>query len=325
MESKNPIFCDIGITENCIFKCKMCRLWQSPRNPNELSLDEWKDFVISLKEFGTKDIRLHFAGGEPLLKEGILDLIEFANKNGFTTVMVTNGFLIDEVMAQRIAHSGLGVISISLDSLAADIHDFLRGIKGAYKQVIQAIDYLSKLGGKNISILAVIMGFNLDGVVELAEWVDKNDNLSSIYFQAVSQPIAMSKDQRWYDKEEFSYLWPKDKIYLDYVIDRLIDYKNRGYKIANSIRQLEMFKAYFRQPDKLHDSMGCTQGDYVIYIRPAGEVLLCGSMAPIGNVRRDNIKKLWHSQEAALRRKDIYSCKESCLNVINCFENKDLP
>lgn len=325
MEINNPIFCDIGITENCIFKCRMCRLWQTAKNPNELSIGEWKDFITSLEEFGTNNIRLHFAGGEPLVKEGVLDLIGFANKKGFTTVMVTNGFLIDEVMADRIVCSGLDVISISLDSLNADMHDFLRGVKGAYKQAIRAIDHLNKRGAKSVSILAVIMGINLNNLIELTNWVNNNDSLSSIYFQAISQPIATPKDEQWYEKDEYGYLWPKDKLHLDSVIDRLIAYKNKGYKISNSIKQFEMFKFYFKQPNKLREGMVCNQGDYIIYIRPSGEVLLCGSKPFIGNIRKDKIKKIWDSREAILRRQQIYNCKESCLNVINCFEDKDLP
>lgn len=325
MEIKSPIFCDIAITENCIFKCKICRLWQTVKNPNELSIDEWKNFITSLEQFGSSNIRLHLAGGEPLIKEGILDLIGFANKKGLITVMVTNGFLIDVAVAEGIARSGLNVISISLDSLDADIHDFLRGIKGAHRRVLQAIDYLNKQGVKSISILAVIMEPNLDNLIELADWVNKNDALSSIYFQAISQPLATPKNEQWHEKGEFSYLWPKDKMRVDSIIDQLIGYKNKGYKISNSIRQLETFKAYFRQPNRLRDGMMCNQGDYIIYIRSTGEALLCSSMAPIGNIKTDNIRKLWNSKEAMLIRKQIYSCRESCLNVINCFENKNLP
>jgi len=325
MEIKSPIFCDIGITENCIFKCKMCRFWQTPKNNNELSIDEWKYFITSLKEIGGTNIRLHFSGGEPLLKEGVLDLLEFSNNIGFRTFIVTNGFLIDETIADRIARSGIEVITISLDSLDENMYDFLRGTKGAYKKALQAIDYLDKHGAKSISILSVIMGLNLDYVIELAEWAERNRSISSIYFQAISQPIATAKDRLWYEKDEFSYLWPKDKIRLDSVIAKLEDYKNKGYKISNSKKQLEMFRAYFREPDKFGLGIQCDQGDYILYLRPTGDVLLCGYMAPIGNVRKERIKDIWYSEEASLRRKQIYSCKESCLNVINCFVDKELP
>ncbi len=323
MSVKPPIFCDIGITENCMLRCKMCRIWEAPERPDELSIEDWKDFITSLEEFGSDDIRVHFAGGEPLIKKGILDLISFANKKGFTTVMVTNGFLVDDAMAEKIVRSGLDVLSISLDSLDAGTHDFLRGKEGVHSQAVRAIDYLKRHGAKGISILTVITASNLDSLTELVKLVDDNDSLSSIYFQAISHPIAMPKDEQWYKKDEFSCLWPRDKRYLNSVIDSLIERKNRGSKISNSVRQLEMFKSYFDRPDELNGDTKCDQGDYVVYVHSNGDIFLCGQMAPIGNVKTDNIKELWYSEKAGSRRKEIYDCKKSCLNVINCFEDKD--
>ena len=325
MEMNAPVFCDIGITENCIFKCKMCRLWQSQENPNELSIEDWKGFIDSLVECGFAKLRLHFAGGEPLVKKGIINVLAHAHRKGFTTVMVTNGFLIDEPMAAKIALSGLDVISLSLDTLDADTHDFLRGVKGAHAQVIQAIKNLKKCGVKSISILAVIMGPNIQDLIRLVEWVNNNDDLSSIYLQAIAQPIAMDKDDQWYEREPLGYLWPQDKIQLDAVIDRLIEYKRQGYKISNSISQLEFFKTYFRQPNKISVDKVCQQGNYVMYIRPTGDVLLCGSRAAVGNIKDRLIKDIWHSQEAITRRGQMSDCKESCLNILNCFEDKNLP
>ncbi|MFC1666940.1 radical SAM protein [Candidatus Omnitrophota bacterium] len=322
---KSPIYCDISITENCMFQCKMCKLWQLPRNNSELSINEWKDFIVSLEEFGSNDIRLHFGGGEPLLKEGMLDLIEFANKRGFSTVMVTNGFLIDEAMAERIAHSGLDVISISLDSMDGELHDFLRGQKGAHRRAIQTVSYLNKLGAKSISILTVITGANMKGLVDLVEWVNTNDSISSIYLQAVSQPIAMPKDAEWYKKEEGTYLWPHDEELRVRTIDKLIDFKTRGGKISNSVAQLIRFKDYFRKPDSFSKGMVCNQGDYVVYVRATGEVFLCGSKSPIGHIKKGKIKDFWHSKDADLRRKEIRACTESCLNLLNCFVDKELP
>ncbi|MDD4909332.1 MAG: radical SAM protein [Candidatus Omnitrophica bacterium] len=325
MEIKKPIFCDIGITERCMFRCRMCRFWETAENRPELSGRQWIEFIGSLKESWGNDIRLHFAGGEPLLKDGFLDILDFANDAGFRTFIVTNGFLMDENIAGRLTRSGTEGITISLDSLDAQTHDFLRGTRGAHRQAITAIGHLREKGAKGITVLAVIMGYNLGHIIELADWAQANEHISSIYFQAISQPIATAKDSRWYEKEEFSCLWPGDLARLDSVIERLADYKRRGYKISNSISQLEMFKTYFRQPERLFEGMVCTQGDYVIYIRPGGDVLLCGSMAPIGNVRENSIKDLWDSPEASLRREQIHNCQEACLNVINCFVDKDLP
>ncbi|MDD5560755.1 MAG: radical SAM protein [Candidatus Omnitrophica bacterium] len=324
MEINAPVFCDIGITENCIFKCKMCRLWESRENTDELSIEEWKYFIDSLAECGFSKVKLHFAGGEPLVKKGVIDVLAHAHRKGFTTVMVTNGFLIDEAMAARIASCGLDVISISLDTLDADMHDSLRGVKGAHAQAMRAIKNLKKEGVKSISILAVIMGPNIQHLVELVEWANNNNDLSSIYLQAISQPIATDKDDQWYERESLRYLWPHNEIELDAVMNQLIEYKRQGYKISNSIRQLQVFKTYFRQPNKLGMDMICSQGNYVMYIRPSGDVLLCGSRVAVGNIKDSLIKDIWYSTEAMVRREQMRNCKESCLNVLNCFENKKL-
>jgi len=324
MEINEPVFCDIGITENCIFKCKMCRLWESRVDPKELSVDDWKVFIDSLAECGFSKVKLHFAGGEPLVKKGIIDVLAHAHGRGFTTVMVTNGFLIDEPMAARIASCGLDVVSISLDTLDSDTHDYLRGVKGAHVQAMRAIKNLKKEGVKSVSILAIIMGPNIQHLVDLVEWANNNNDLSSIYLQAISQPIATDKDNQWHGREPLRYLWPHDKIQLDSVIDRLIGYKKQGYKISNSIEQLEVFKEYFKQPNKLGVGKVCNQGDYVMYIRPTGDVLLCGSREAVGNIKTSFIRDIWHSKEAITRREQMRNCKESCLNVLNCFEDKKL-
>lgn len=320
-----PIFCDIGITEECLFRCKMCTLWQSQKNNNELSVDEWKAFVDSLLEFGTRQIKLHFAGGEPLLKEGVFDIVEHANRHGFVTVMVTNGFLINEKIAEIIVSSGLDVLSLSLDSLDAKTHDFLRGYDGSCARLLQAIGTLKAKGAKSISILAVISGVNIGHISELVKWVNNNCALSSIYLQAVGHPIAAPKNERWYASQEFGFLWPSNSEQVNAVIDQLVDYKNQGYKISNSLEQLETFRRYFLDPLSVRVGSICTQGDYVVSIRPTGDVFLCGAMAPIGNIREEKLAHIWHSPEAESARKHIHQCQENCLVALNCFENKDLP
>ncbi len=325
MVMKAPIFCDIGITEQCMFQCKMCKFWTMPPRLEELAIEDWKHFITSLEKSWGSAIRLHFAGGEPLLKKGMTDLLGFAHSKGFRTFIVTNGYLVDGTVARELVRSGVEGISISLDSLDPDTHDALRGKRDAFSHAMQAIDYLAADGAKGIAILSVIMGANLDHIARLAQWAQDSDHISSIYFQAISQPIATEKDNRWFEKDEFKFLWPEDRVRLNAAIDQLIRFKESGYKISNSVEQMEMFKSYFREPDALHNGKVCTQGDYVIYVRPDGDVLLCGSLLPIGNIKRDNIADLWHSEKASARRKQIYACTESCLNVINCFVDKELP
>lgn len=65
-------------TKTCNLKCKHCYVSaDNKKYEGELTLKESKKFIDDLKEFNVP--ALLFSGGEPLMKENILDLLEYAN------------------------------------------------------------------------------------------------------------------------------------------------------------------------------------------------------------------------------------------------------
>jgi len=76
-------------------------------------------------------------GGEPLMKEGIFELLGVIGRLGFPFGIVTNGVLVDRPQAQRLVDTGIGSISLSLDA-PPGINDTLRG-KGTASKVERAI------------------------------------------------------------------------------------------------------------------------------------------------------------------------------------------
>jgi MoaA/NifB/PqqE/SkfB family radical SAM enzyme len=76
-----PATAVLEMTYLCNHACIFCSCpWYSARGDfaclPELSVAEWKTIISRLLELGVVD--LAFTGGEPLLKEGILEIIEFA-------------------------------------------------------------------------------------------------------------------------------------------------------------------------------------------------------------------------------------------------------
>ena len=64
-----------------------------------------------------------FSGGEPLMREDIFELINYASKAGLRPVLGTNGTLISKEMAQKLKDAGISAIGISLDSLNSEKHN----------------------------------------------------------------------------------------------------------------------------------------------------------------------------------------------------------
>lgn len=313
-----PRFCNLGLTNKCILKCRMCYKWQDVTVEEHPAIEQYKRFISDLEELSGKNVVVNFSGGEVLLFEGTIDLIKFSVEKGLLTHLASNGWLINEEMAKRIADSGLHDISLSLDSFEEEVHDYLRGGKGAYRKVMDAINYLHKYSKSlKINICCVIYDYNLDRLVALLEWVNNNKEINGISFLAPMQPDNTGALTQWW-KGKFSYLWPKDYDKVCFLIDKLIESKKSQEKIGNSIAGLEEFKLYFSSPEKFEKKAHCNLTQR-IDVNASGKVYLCAQMDFVGDIK-DNIslKEILHSKKAEEVCRKMAVCPNNCHFLLNC-------
>ncbi|MDD4940218.1 MAG: radical SAM protein [Candidatus Omnitrophica bacterium] len=316
---KKPDFCVIEVSHKCMLQCKMCNYWKAQDEPAEITNKELFKFVASLKEFVDMPFEMNISGGEPLLKEGILDLIEFIASRDFRFSLVTNAYMINKAVAKRIADSGLSFLAISLDSIEETTQDFLRGRKGAYWKVMEALGYFTGYRGKlrNLIVQTIIMEPNLNGILDLAHWAQERQ--LSLSFMALTRPNMIPIDPAWYKKEGSSILWPKDIQKVHSVLDALIELKASGYRIDNPVGQLQRFKLYFSDPEKFVRETPCGLGTSIIHINPRGDVHLCCEMEPIGNIKEADISEIWLSEKGEKVRENIRLCNRNCAEMVNCY------
>lgn len=301
----------------------MCYKWKSDikaRDPLEPTIERWRYFIDSLRSLMKDKSQINFAGGEPLARAETLELINYAHKHGFVTLLATNAFLIDETMAENIAASGVTTVNISLDSLREDRHDSLRGVRGAYQKVMRAIELLDKYSSDvKIGICTVISNENLDELVDIVRWIQENDKIDGMGFQAITQPFSTPEDLHWYTDSRYSSLWPIDLKKVDKIMNGLIKMKESGFnKLGNSLPQLQVFKAYFHNPNDFVKQKKCHIDTQAINITPTGEIRICFYMEPIGNIKYDDINTVWNSSKAEMIREKIAQCKRNCQSMVNC-------
>jgi len=319
---KKPKYCCWVINYRCMFRCKMCHIWSVDYDPKlATSMEEKKRFVRSLRNLVEPGFEFHLSGGEPLMEEGIFELIRFISDEGYKTNLVTNGFLVNKNIAKKILESGLGTLTFSLDGVCATTHDLLRGVAGSYEKIMQAIECLDSFDNRKlkIAILTTIMEPNIDELLELVERVQSDKRLEMISFQAVTQPFCEENDNAWFLKEKNKYLWPQNKDKVAFAMDKLKELKNKGYRIGNKPDHFMHFKEYFRDPDIFLKKIKCNLGDYEFHVDPYGKVFFCCLMDPIGNIKTGNIRQIWNSCEASRIRQNVYNCRKNCHIMINCF------
>lgn len=124
-------------TRTCNLKCKHCYAdSDSKKYEGELSTKEAKTFIKDLHEFKVPVIL--FSGGEPLVREDLFDLIQYAGNYKIRSTISTNGTLIDKEVARRIKQSYVGYVGISLDGIGSS-HDEFRRSKGSFDKALNGI------------------------------------------------------------------------------------------------------------------------------------------------------------------------------------------
>lgn len=303
-----------------MLECKMCKMWQSKDDINRVPVAYYMRFVDSMADFFGNDVQIQFVGGEPLLKPDVLELIRHTVQCGFRTTLTTNAYLMDKTMTRDLLLTGIDMVVVSLDSLKPRVHDSLRGKRDVFKRVMKALKYLGafKADKQSIRVVATIMNPNLDSLLALVDWVETQKHIEAITLQAIDQPFGTHPDFKWYEKEEYSFLWPeKEKVH--WLIDQLIDYKKKDYKISNSIEQLNGFKRYFEKPETIISQGGCHLGYNALSVNQAGDISLCFAHEPLGTIMRDSIEDVWESEKAAHVRAQIKACTNNCKLMMNCF------
>ncbi|MCG2712658.1 MAG: radical SAM protein [Candidatus Omnitrophica bacterium] len=321
-------YCDLGIAYECNMKCRMCSFWlDSPLNKdNVLSIENWMNILKQISKFTeSHECMINFSGtGESLLRKDIFKLIEYGRSLNLKIQIISNGLCVSEEMAKNIHNSGREHICFSLDSLNPKTHDFMRGKDQAHKAVMNAIDNIAAFSPETIiGINTIISGVNLDEIVELVEWVYQNENIAYINFQAIAQPFSYNQapDEEWFKREENSLLWPGDKQKIEMTMNRLIELKRRGYKIANDVTQLNAFRRYFLDPLTFIKQNRCNLGQAkVLNIDPAGNIARCQLVGIIDNIKNGkSLKEICASNEACEHLDKINKCRRNCHLVVSCY------
>lgn len=157
-----PVEVNIELTARCNARCVHCFANAGEEMPNELSTEELLRLVHDLEKM--KVFRILFSGGEPFMKKGFLQLLEYASNMNFELSIATNGTLIDKKIAKRLKEIKYkGSIEVSIEGGKEITHDFFVGMPGAFKKVIRALKNLKE---SKIQVIAytTVTKFNLQEI-----------------------------------------------------------------------------------------------------------------------------------------------------------------
>ncbi len=122
-----PVEYIVETTAKCNLYCPMCPR-ETHRQPKEDMADDIFDRLV--QESGSSAEHMMLIGlGEPFLDPKIFDRIEFCDRHKVSTLLSTNGTLLDEEMSERLLATPLEHITLSFDGATKESFEFYR--KGA--------------------------------------------------------------------------------------------------------------------------------------------------------------------------------------------------
>ncbi len=168
---RNITYLRLSVTERCQLNCAYCRGYRDQAEQRELTAEEFTRIARVMAELGVKKVRL--TGGEPLLREDILDLISQLHAiNGIEEITLTTNAQLLPGKAQSLKDAGLTRINISMDSLDPNRYRSITG-GGELAPVLAGMQEAIAAGLVPLKVNVVLMrGINeqeIDAFIDLTK------------------------------------------------------------------------------------------------------------------------------------------------------------
>lgn len=315
-----------GIEDVCIFptyscnlNCYMCHVQHvRDKDNNYISMDDWKAAFDNLNV-----AKLFYLGGEPFVRNDMMELLELFDEKGINQIISTNGQNVTEDMAKRLANlKNLACVQVSLNGMEA-IDGKIRGSQNAYKKTVEAIKIL-KNAGIQTWIHAVILNENIDDLVNIVKLGAelKVDMINYLFGQVMSEEDARETKaaiKKWTgeDVNVGGYVGK-----LEYTEEQLVNSINavKEEAIKTGIQVMFFPRIFGKNPEMYYRGTLLEQERPICQmtlmppltpiIGPEGDVIACCIIdKSFGNIKEQSLEEIWDSELMRNFRKGLINDK----------------
>ena len=304
-----PTVISLAITNRCNSHCIMCNIWNRANELNDIqSMELSKKQITHLlsNPLFSELVELDITGGEPHLRDDLVEtILEIGKlkKNYLpklrSIIVASNGLLPQRIISnyhdilKGLNGSGIDLISVSSFDGIAEVHDMVRGTKGAFKLVTETIDGLSELKKSYshffIGIKTTITQYNIASLNEILDYaIEKN------LFHIIS-PVLFTEGR-------FRNIGQRDKLML-----RPRDYQEvlAFYHNANLSTSF-FYSTLLNCIAGGHRQWECSALYAYMFIDFDGKVYPCEMIPePIGDIKKQKIEDIWYGYPAREWRKRL--------------------
>ncbi len=290
-----PYRMDLALTYRCNNDCPHCYNARSRDYP-ELDTTSWKRILDKLWELGIPHIV--FTGGEPTLRNDLVELIAYAQSKGQITGLNTNARrLQNPKYVQQLVDAGLDHVQITIESCDEAIHDQMVHAHGAFHQTIEGLRcaLASKLYVMTNTTMLQTNVHTIPRTLDfLADVGVPTIGLNALIYSGRGSSVGTGLDE--------AQLRPL----LDVAVEKTT---------ARGQRLIWYTPTQYCRFDPLQANLGvkgCTAALYSMCVEPDGAVIPCQSYyQPIGHLLTDPWGSIWN-HELSTRLRERHSLPAKC-------------
>ena len=295
--------CAVITTYRCNAKCDMCNIWKNPSKSSE----EFSPNLLNKLPDGLD--RINVTGGEPTLRNDLIDIVTILRKKAKKVDISTNGYFPDRLIKIGEKYPDIA-FRISAEGLPK-LNDRLRGLKDGFDRSLKSVIGLKYSGVDDIGFGMVISDKNKDDLLNLYHLCSmmgiqfSTSTLhNSFYFNKFDNRIE-KVDETVKELEKF--------------IKELLNSKRKSSKL----RIKDWGRAYINYGMLKHIKglarpIPCGAGTELFFLDPFGKILACnGSREPwiMGDLNKTSFNDIWNSDQAKKVRTNVKNCKRGCWMV----------
>ncbi len=299
-----PVLSEIAVTYRCNLNCEFC--YVGHKDYPELGTSDFKKIIFKIySEANVPSVS--FTGGEPLLRNDIVSLVEYAHKIGLWTNLITNGTLFEKKLVKSLKKAGLNSAQVSLEGPNKAIHDAITNIDGAFEKTIKGIKNLLEQGIP-VHTNTTVSRHNihhLEGILLL---------IKSLGLKRLSMNLVIPCGTAG-DREN---LWVSYSEMGKYIlkVKHLAERENIKFLWYSPVPICEFNPIAYGLGNK-----SCAAITGLLSVDPMGNVLPCSSWnEPVGSLLKKSFREIWNSPMLSFFKKADYAPEEchQCLDFKAC-------
>lgn len=156
----------LHVTHRCHCSCRHC-FETTHTHPTAVEMDRRQIAAVLDQLMTSGCLFLTLTGGEPFLRQDLLQIVGDARQRRFGVVLKTTGHQLGRVEANALKELGVLEVQLSVYSHRADVADSFTRVAGSWQRTMEAFKLLHEVGVRT-RLVAAMTAFNRSELVELA-------------------------------------------------------------------------------------------------------------------------------------------------------------